>query len=425
MSAKVNRFMQTFLFICWLALVLPAAAPAQVGYELTLDGRKSARAGAENLLTFHRALTSVQDRYLKLRWSAEDTRLSKALGVTYRLSKTVLVDNVIDHVAFLVQHEVFGHGSRLREFGYERNSYSISLIPPYGNASGLTRSGRGQPGRLHTQDEGLAVVTGGSEANTLLSNSIRRRWLLKGLVPSREAPLYLLTANDLSAYVVKTWARDNPGPGNDVINYLDNVNAREGYFGRTNHHLSEEDLGKQVLLNALNPFQYVSLYSYFVDYVWRGRSETALPTIGIGKYGYLPSLRLSLTPFGSQIHFDNFVVKGDRLVTATFRYGVPTFHRFGGVGVSVENLATTNAMSFSAGVDVWHQPGLLLGGSEVAVKGSGWGGAASGKAVYTLKRTEPSVGILLEGAYKTAGFLEGERLRSGVTTRFGLSFSEW
>ena len=71
------------------------------------------------------------DRYLKPRWFEEDKKSRKAIGIFYRLSKTVLLDNVIDHLAILTQHEVFGHGSRYREFGYKNNSYSLSLFPPY------------------------------------------------------------------------------------------------------------------------------------------------------------------------------------------------------------------------------------------------------------------------------------------------------
>ncbi len=129
-----------YLILCVFVLQCRTAL-AEVRYLVEIDGRKSTQIGAENLIAFQYGTSSMLDRYLKPRWFEEDKKSRKAIGIFYRLSKTVLLDNVIDHLAILTQHEVFGHGSRYREFGYKNNSYSLSLFPPYGNGNGYAISG--------------------------------------------------------------------------------------------------------------------------------------------------------------------------------------------------------------------------------------------------------------------------------------------
>ncbi len=206
-------------------------AIAQARYLVGMDGTLSASMGAENLIAIHRAVYALQDRALKPKLFDETTKARKSAGILYRLGKTALLDNVINHLPALVQHEVFGHGARFREFGYKEISYRFSLFPPYGSGTGRA-AGSLDPARRGTRHEGISVNISGSEANTLLSTSIRSKWLRRGRVRSRETVIYLASSLDLSWYIWTTRLASRQRSGNDVINYLDNLNRQEGGPGR-------------------------------------------------------------------------------------------------------------------------------------------------------------------------------------------------
>ncbi len=77
--------------------------------------------GGHIIITLHRGIYAIENKFLKTRWFDENNFGKKAAGLTYRLAKTILVDNVLDHLSFLGQHEVFGHGAGYRELGFVDN----------------------------------------------------------------------------------------------------------------------------------------------------------------------------------------------------------------------------------------------------------------------------------------------------------------
>ena len=113
--------MRTRLFLLLFSILMSTYARvtvAQVHHQLVWDRHFSSPVAAENLQTLHWGLYAVQDRVLKPRWDAEKTTSRKLLGLTYRLGKGILLDYPVDFMLALVQHEVFGHGARAREFGF-------------------------------------------------------------------------------------------------------------------------------------------------------------------------------------------------------------------------------------------------------------------------------------------------------------------
>ena len=238
-----------------------------------IDGRKSTQIGAENLIAFRHGISSMLDRYLKPRWFEEDKKSRKAIGIFYRLSKTVLLDNVIDHLAILTQHEVFGHGSCYREFGYKNNSYSLSLFPPYGNGNGYAISGGLISNRTITTHERIMVIIGGSEANTQLSKSIRSKWLHRGSIKYREAVFYLFSANDLSWYIIRTKQRRLNSSNNDIIAYLRTLNSLEGFQGYSWDVLRESfhEMGYTIHLS-------ITPWARAMSYVTSEKEDILFPT---------------------------------------------------------------------------------------------------------------------------------------------------
>ena len=404
-----------FLFAC------SAAAVAQAQYPLMWDKTSTTVVGAGNLLTLHKGIYTLEDRYLKAKWFREEGAFRRSAGVVYRLSKTALLDFTIDHYLFLIQHEIYGHGAGFREYGYRKNSYSLHPPPPYGKGNGWASSGRLQTaGRHITLDEHTRIYINGSEANTVMANALRLRWLQKGKMDCREALLYLHISNDLTAYILST-STDSPS-GSDILNFLRNMNGKHGYLRFDRYKLKISKLKKQVLINFANPYQFFALYTYFKTCLWSAERESTFPMIN-WKVKYLPAFRLGLTPFGSEYYFENFLVHSGRAMNLSVRYGDPTFHRFWGLGFRGYNLLTHKKLSVHASGDLWNQPSLSLGGIRTATETKkGFGGAASVTAFFPVTRRFSSLQLTGQIGYKTAGFLEGERLSGGMIGRFGLSF---
>lgn len=400
------------------------ASRAEVQYPLIIDKTYSPEVGAHNLITLHRGIYALENRLFKTRWFDENTFGKKTLGVTFRLCKTILLDNTLDHLSFLVQHEVFGHGSRYREFGHKKNRYELSLMFPYGHSSGWAKDGALSSGRVITPHENMAMIIGGSEASTILSNVMQYKWLQRGCINYREVFLYLLTANDLSYYILRTKRGRGVSEGNDILSFLMAINAHEGYPNEEDCRLTLDDLTKYALINILNPFQYFSLYAYFSGYLWSGKENGALPMINIWNVKYLPSFRLGLTPFGPEFYLENFIVFTKRIINLYFRYGEPTFHKFYGLGLKAIDLIHNQKLSVNARLDIWHQPSILLGGESAEAAKAGLGGALFGTVFYRISRAASSIHLRVQIGYKTPGFLEGEKLGRGFIGRIGISFLE-
>ena len=66
---------------------------------------------------------------LKLR--DETKTKNKILGIGYRALRFGVTSFQIDVNTVLLQHEVFGHGSRMREFDYTNLEYSFNHLFPF------------------------------------------------------------------------------------------------------------------------------------------------------------------------------------------------------------------------------------------------------------------------------------------------------
>ena len=392
-----------------------------VRYSVLFDLTHSQQTGAESLLSAHRLLFSLEEKVLPPSWSDESTFLEKTGGVAYRLAKFVVMDNVFNHFTYVLQHEVFGHGARYREFGYLDVSYEIHPFFPWGSGKGWTFP-RGAPeDRTMAVHELLTAATGGMEASALLAHRLRTNWLLRGNIRNGEAMLYLYSANDLLAYIWRTRWKIRSEKGNDVLNWLRRLNTYEGHIFQEDYRLTMNDLSRQSLVNLMNPFEYLALYSLFVSNLWHGEGGSTIPMLRIWGLFYLPSFRLGLTPFGTEFIQENFIKTDRRLHILSFRIGEPTFHKFWGLGWECLNLLQLDNFRLDTRIVVWNQPDLFLGEGDGLERHSGWGGAAV--LTGNLKKIGPlGLGLLVEVGYKTTGFMEGESLRRGLIFRAGLCF---
>ena len=212
------------LIECLLTAGRVSAGSREIQYIFMGNKYYGSLAGTETMAGLQRSLYFMEDRFIPpLIWD-ESNILAKSGGVLFRFLKTLLLDNIPDHLIFLSQHEVFEHGARYREFGIRNNSYTLNLIPPYGDGSGFARMGI--ISRTLTMDENLTRTIAGNEVTAIISEIIQQKWIARGMIHFREVPFYILSRGNLPFYTLKT--KINPtGTGGDIGYYLTLLNWTE------------------------------------------------------------------------------------------------------------------------------------------------------------------------------------------------------
>ncbi|HKK26855.1 MAG TPA: hypothetical protein VKB18_02115 [Gemmatimonadota bacterium] len=379
-----------------------------------MDRDLSMRMGAEDLLTVQRELARVPDLMLPTKLGEEDGFGGKLGGILYRLARFSLVDNLVPVFGRVVQHEVFGHGARAREFDWSA-SYSLELPPPLGGGGGSTTV-RFPDGLTVTATEAMAFTAGGLEAEGVARQAIVRRWTARGHFTYHEALRYLWAWYDQAHYIYGNVG----GAGDDVANYIRIYDAANG---ATLVDFNRGDLQKEAAVDFFDPMVWYSLYAVFGAHVVGARDSLSVPMLRLGSLRYLPYFRLGLSPFGPEYHSMHLFRAGGRGLALDLRLGDGRVDQTWGVAARTEDAWRRGALGLDLRAAVWHQPALALGGTSARTVGGGLGGlvAATGRWRFGKETAalRPS-SLVVELGYKTAGFLEGERLGRGLVLRAGL-----
>jgi hypothetical protein len=419
MRLQLN-FILVFIFITCFLGYSPNYLFAQNQYKLVYDFHYSSVCGAEDLLTLHKATVSFEDRYLKPKFNDEKKPVQKATGIFYRATKTVLLDDLIDYMVILTQHEIFGHGARYREFGHTNNSFHLSLVPPYGDGHGFAQSGPLKDSDRKTSEcESLMKTVGGNEANTILSQHIIGNWLLRGSINYRESLLYLESANNLLAYIYLTKYSKKLSAGNDIMAYM--MSMQIAYNNGERYTIDE--LANQGLVGIINPFQFLAAFAFSYSYLLNGTDSLKLPMINIRNVRYLPAFHYGLSPFGTEYYFDNYFVKNKKVLTTYIRVGDTKYFNSWGLGMNSMNFFSYQNLVINPCFDIGKQPAFELGGDKLVTHDAGYGGAFSSMFIWYFNK-QSKTGISLQLGYKSAGYLAGENLAGGIILRAGLCFKE-
>lgn len=400
--------------LIFLLLGVAKLSTAQSYSPLIYDASGSPYVGAYDLGFLHRGVYKLTDKLLP-------DSIGKAKSVSsigYRVGKLVLLDGPIDDFISLIQHEVFGHGARYREFGSHNNTYELNLSFPYGSGGGSAMSNYAIGERPTSQQE-LAVCFGGVEANRLLANHLTNQSLLDDSLHYRQGLLLFAAQNDLFKYLLGTRyvASVADMPGNDMVAYIKEIN---GLYS-SNSPYSTEKLYNQSLVSWINPMQLYSLVAVYYNYLIKGQKHTKIPMIKFGDIRYLPALNYSLTPFGSQYHFVNYLRYKQMLFSADFTLGDNTFNNFYGMSLKGFNLIDSRVWGVNMHLDVWNQPELELASHKRPSSKNSMGGAFKTDVTYRPFNQKSKLGLFTQAGYKTKGYTLGESLDEGFILRFGLS----
>ncbi|HKR05914.1 MAG TPA: hypothetical protein VJY62_14860 [Bacteroidia bacterium] len=416
-------FLAKSYLIVALGLTFSVSSEGQSYSQIIFDKQQSQYFGSCNLISLHNVLYSFEDKYIRDTLFNENNFIKKTAGIGYRIAKLLLLDAQADGLMALSQHEVFGHGARYREFGYKGNSFNLNLYPPFGNGSGFAQRGSLRTGySTPTEQESIAINIGGVEGEMLLANNITSQILLDDTLNYREGLLYIITQNNLSGYLWSTrYAK--PGyikPGNDMNNYINGINYL--YPHPPGRVYDIKKLSNQSLVSFANPFQIYAAFSIFWTYGIKGQKQlTKIPMIKFGSVRYLPAFNYSLTPFGSQYHFINYVRCKKILLIGDFSLGDKSFNDFYGISVKGFNIMNARRIILNFHLDVWNQPGLEL---EKYFQSNAVNKIGESFKIDIMLRPfnrQNNPGIFFQAGYKTKGYVMGEPLAKSFILRYGIS----
>ena len=399
-------------------VLCPRVAVAQDNrpYVVVFDRGMTPAAGTTDLLTLERAVADVEDRWLAPSRFDESTKTRRAFGIGYRLGKWYGLDLPQDHFFMVVAHEVFGHGSRLREIDAHGISYGFDVPIPYGPGGGVTEF-RGDV--VVTRGDALAIDTAGIEAQNVLADHIGSQAIMSGAIHYREAWLYLESRLDGLRYIRSVSPRSSEG--HDVKSFL--LDFNDGCDPPLCSPLSASALKRRALLMLADPMLAYAGYAWAMSYLIHGRPSGAVPMLGL-PWGlqYLPALRFEMTPYGTAVTMEHNFVRHNRRTSLSVGVGDTGRERAWDVGVVATNVVQRAWLRGDFAVTVWRQPGLdaspnaqtfmtgALGTATARIPFAGDSGPAK-RAV-----------VLLVVGYKSDGFVRGERLHAGPIIRVGVTY---
>ncbi|MFH0894151.1 MAG: hypothetical protein V2A54_06930 [Bacteroidota bacterium] len=418
-----TSFLLRNILFMTLGMTVSLYSKGQSYSQIIFDKQQSQYFGSYNLITLHQVLYSFEDKNIRDTLFGENNFLKKTAGFGYRMTKLLLLDGQIDGFIALAQHEVFGHGARARELGYSDVLYNMHLLPPFGDGSGLThwgatlKTGYDMP----TSQENIALHIGGVDCEMLLADNLTNQMLLNDTLHYRQGLFYLFAQNNLLLYLWGTryTKPSNIKQGNDMVSYVNDLNNL--YSNSLNNDYDVNKLSIQSLISFANPFQIYSAFSILYAYGIKGKKQLKMPMIKFGSLRYLPAFNYSLTPFGSQYHFVNYIRYKNALLSGDFNIGDNTFNNFYGFSIKGFNIVNKKRIAINFHLDVWSQPDLELEKYSTPSTINKIGEAF--KIDLTLRPFERKnkMGLFLQTGYKTKGYLMGEPLAESLILRYGLS----
>lgn len=402
-------------------------------YDVLIDPDFSPYSGGQDLLTGFKLLQVSEDLLIPPKEDPKEGGWT-SLG---RFAELFLFWNPLGQLATVTQHEVFGHGYRIRDLPSRHakvTGYQIGWPFPYalndvGGATGFEVSDRITVAELN------AISIAGIEAQDILARQLKMKWLSDQRIDARTSQLYYLSQQSLLFYALSSHHHElslhfkgvdeDPFSGDDLKSYVFWMNRLY-----PDDEISISHIRDQSYLNLLDVFTYYSAYSWWY-YILTGK-QMDLPMLKIGKVGYLPGFKITLAPYGLEKNFENYLTINGVPLFLYVKWGEHGGVGYYGGGVDYDQLFSWKGGIFGFKLDFWYQPNFLqstrvfdvLMGENAAVEGlknrrlgvafsliSRWYLAGSGVPFF----------LYTEAGYKSKGYLPGYSLWQGFVGRAGLT----
>ena len=402
-----------------LSVAVTPARADQNAVAVLFDRDLTVGAGATVTAAVGDAVARAEEAIVPVRLFSDHGVAKRAVNVTYRVVKLLFFDIPQEQWLIVANHEVMGHGARLRERFDGSIRYSIDAPAPYGRGGGTTFF---QFDRQPTAAELLAVAAAGMEADAVAARIAAERAFARGHMRPRDAIRYLGFELDTLTYVLSTGDDlDDEARGHDVAQFLRTYNEIARDAGT--RPLTARAVRREVLASLANPM--VGLAAYGLGrYLWNGATDVRVPALSIGGVRYLPLVRYQLAPYGTEYAVANHLSGARWPTRIDVRVGRAPGARPWGVGVERREIATWRSWRLDAGVDVFRQPGIA-GRTEPALQRTRVGFDVRGRAereFFPVFFSEQRATVIIDVGAKTSGFVPGEPLGGGLVARVGMGF---
>lgn len=406
--------------------LLPVVLFSSHGYQGSVDPYYSPFVGKDAILSLHESVEHLSE-------FSQGSKENPPRGLKpsfYRFVDCALLWDPLCYAETVVQHEVFGHGYRIRSLKDAKvDGYSFSLPPPFGKGGGATSFSMGPN---ITLGEFQAIGIAGLEAEEILSQEIKKKFIKKGKISRKLSSLYVIARlsplnYSLVPFEPKDSYEDCIASGHDIEGYLANLALLY-----PNQAMSVATLTKSLLWNFLDPMTFYHMAGSFY-YIFTGKDMT-VPMIPLAKdLSYLPNVSVKLAPYGLETYVENFFLYKESLICMYVKAG--RFHPgelYYGMGVEGDNLWSYKHFSLGCRADAWVQPNFLFNWSLESVLDGVYpqepfevsfrkipGGSFSLVGKYGF--FDNKISFFADVGYKTKGYLPGYSLGSSPITRAGLS----
>lgn len=398
---------RTILFLSTLLTL----SLAHANNTVLVDQYFSPYAGAANLLTAQNLLIQGTDALMQ----TKEPQSTTGWSITGRVFEQSLIWFPIGNLVAVTQHEVFGHGYRLRELGFTPTAYSIS---PFSGGTNFSAPGSTQAGKI------TAITVAGLEGEAVMAHDMKMAWLRSGEIDGRTAATYTQAAQSVFWYTLITKQENTSTDSlnsNDVASYIYQLNKT--YPG---NHYSANSLYRTSTYNLADPMTYYAYYAFFY-YMGTGQSWK-FPMITIkDNIKYLPNLRVGYAPYAPETYFENFFLINGEPLYIYAKGGSRSY----GAGAAYDKLWTYSKGNVGFKFDFWNQHQYLTSATyndllsstgtaySTQLKQRLWGAALS--ATGTMKMTH-KVDLYGELGVKSSGYLPGYSLGNEIVARIGLQF---
>jgi hypothetical protein len=412
-----------FLLFPFLLLADPPKQFHEATYKVGWDIHFSPYAGGEDVLFALRAAERIEGYFVGKGpvWCSKEPSAR-----LWRFSELYMGWLPLNYLAMVAQHEVFGHGYRIRDINRGRAKvlgYNFNTPPPYGDGGAATHYDISDSLTL-TEETSIAMA--GVESTAILANLTKLKWLEAHRIDPRQTALYLLGQYDLTLYLGSLDLENDNLEGHDMHMYVQSLN-----YTYTNGTLSSSTLSALSWINLADPFTYYSIYAWF-HYIVSGR-ETRIPMIPIYDLGYLPTVRMGLTPFGPEFFLENYLLSGKSPIYFYLKGGSHSQNEYTGLGFYAPRIWERKNWFVGFRFDAWRQPKLLLQQGNVPFMEIDFSEKPNpedpiysyadqhavrlGAAGSIIIAYSKSSGCEFELGYKSQGFLPGYSLRASPTAR--------
>lgn len=396
------------------ALASPAAA-RQTTSAAIVDPDITVGAGATIAATLGEAVARAGDAVIPHRLFSEEGGLRRSTNGAYRFLKLAFVDAPQERLLLVLNHELFGHGARVRERFDGPIGYRIAVPSPYGKGGGSTTFIFDRAPSLH---ERLSVHAGGMEASAVAADLVVSRAISRGSMTTRDALRYLGFELDTLSYALSTDGDEEAG--HDVADFLEAYRELAAAAGAP--PLRTSTLRRDALVSLANPMLAYAMWG-LGRYVATGSNDVRVPMLTIGGVRYLPLVRYRLTPFGTEWSLVNELGGRVRPTQIELRLGRAPGERPWGVGLRHRDLPAWREWTIAVDANVWRQPQFAGSSGAPFPRAMRLGAQLRGRLERPLIPVWFSADratLIVDVGLKSPGYVPGEPLGGGFVTRAGI-----